>query len=237
MDVDVTSVNLDFGTSPIVNPVSATVMPIFVKLKPENASVVEMQRLAPNVEFALKVIMVIQLWKQISPVVSVLAPIQKLVDTHLRRDVSWIQITTNPFVNVTSAIQVEKRVSSSWHETYLIFGISFIGARCDVCSDNYYGNPEIPGGSCVSCNCSENWNFQDTGNCDSSSGQCLKCLFNTEGDHCEYCQAGFFGDAVQGQCEACVCNILGTDPNRFDCDRFSGECHCLPNVEGRECDR
>eukprot|EP00094_Tigriopus_californicus_P009037 TCALIF_08711-PA protein Name:"Similar to LanB1 Laminin subunit beta-1 (Drosophila melanogaster)" AED:0.08 eAED:0.08 QI:0/0.86/0.81/1/0.86/0.87/16/623/1807 len=115
--------------------------------------------------------------------------------------------------------------------------LGYSGARCDVCSDNYYGNPEIPGGSCVSCNCSENWNFQDTGNCDSSSGQCLKCLFNTEGDHCEYCQAGFFGDAVQGQCEACICNILGTDPNRFDCDRFTGECHCLPNVEGRECDR
>ena len=88
------------------------------------------------------------------------------------------------------------------------------------------------------CNCSENWNFNDTDNCDPSSGECLKCTFNTVGAHCEYCEPGYWGDAVNGAgCQECVCNMLGTDPNNFDCDRFTGDCHCLPNVEGRECDR
>ena len=118
-----------------------------------------------------------------------------------------------------------------------------------MCDDNFYGNPEIPGGSCNNCNCSDNWNFQDTGNCDPHSGVCLKCLFNTEGDHCEYCKPGFFGDAVEDMCNACKCNMLGTDPETlvgdqelalseqdFACDRFTGKCQCLPNVIGDECD-
>nr|CAI5862511.1 unnamed protein product [Callosobruchus analis] len=31
----------------------------------------------------------------------------------------------------------------------------YAGARCDICSDNYYGNPEVPGGSCRPCECNE----------------------------------------------------------------------------------
>ncbi len=63
-------------------------------------------------------------------------------------------------------------------------------ARCSVCADNHFGNPEIPGGKCIKCNCSNNWIESETGNCDPSSGVCLKCQFNTEGDHCEYCKPG-----------------------------------------------
>ena len=35
----------------------------------------------------------------------------------------------------------------------------------------------------------------------------------------------------------CTCSILGTDPERFACDKFTGMCHCLPNVEGENCDK
>ena len=89
------------------------------------------------------------------------------------------------------------------------------------------------------CNCSTNWNEDDIGNCDPSTGECLKCLFNTEGDHCQYCQPGFFGNAVGSSCETCVCDELGKDPNVNDghCDRFTGDCHCLPNVVGKSCDK
>ena len=113
----------------------------------------------------------------------------------------------------------------------------YSGTRCSECADNYFGNPQIPGGSCVPCNCSENWNHEDTENCDPNSGKCLKCLFNTEGDHCQHCKPGFFGDAVNDVCKECICDILGSDPERFDCDRVTGDCHCLPNVEGKSCDR
>ena len=118
-----------------------------------------------------------------------------------------------------------------------MYTIVYVGARCSVCADNFHGNPEIPGGSCVPCNCSNNWNFEAEGNCDLQTGVCLKCIFNTAGEHCEYCKDGFFGDAVNDICQECVCNSLGTDKDRFHCDRFSGDCHCLPNVEGKSCDR
>lgn len=40
----------------------------------------------------------------------------------------------------------------------------------------------------------------------------------------------------------CSCNPLGTDastcgPQQCHCDRHSGQCHCLPHVEGQSCDR
>ncbi len=76
-----------------------------------------------------------------------------------------------------------------------------LGLRCSVCADNFYGNPEIPGGKCLACDCSNNWNFNDTGNCDASTGKCLKCLFNTEGDRCEICKSGYFGDAINDHCK------------------------------------
>ena len=35
----------------------------------------------------------------------------------------------------------------------------------------------------------------------------------------------------------CVCNILGTYQGGGDCDHRTGQCPCLPNVIGLECDR
>lgn len=41
----------------------------------------------------------------------------------------------------------------------------------------------------------------------------------------------------------CTCNLLGTDPqqcpsnDRCNCDPSSGQCPCLPNVQGPTCDR
>ena len=92
------------------------------------------------------------------------------------------------------------------------------------------------GGSCVKCNCSNNWDEEDTGNCDASTGKCLKCIRNTEGDNCEYCKPGYFGDAVTETCKECQCDILGTDQeNNPHCDRSTGDCTCLPHVIGKKC--
>ena len=91
---------------------------------------------------------------------------------------------------------------------------TILSTRCDICADNFHGDPELPTGSCKPCDCSSNWNSLDTGNCDPHTGQCLKCLFDTEGFNCERCVEGFFGDAINDHCRECTCNVLGTDPNR-----------------------
>ncbi|ODN04402.1 Laminin subunit beta-1 [Orchesella cincta] len=112
----------------------------------------------------------------------------------------------------------------------------YAGPRCDTCGDNYFGNPEVPGGECRSCSCNNNIDISRPGNCDLKTGECLQCLFNTEGFSCEHCMSGFYGDAISQMCRSCVCNILGTDGAAGACDRITGQCPCLPNVIGTSCD-
>uniref|UniRef100_T1IRE1 Laminin subunit beta-1 n=1 Tax=Strigamia maritima TaxID=126957 RepID=T1IRE1_STRMM len=112
----------------------------------------------------------------------------------------------------------------------------YAGERCDRCANNYYGNPDTPGGRCESCNCNSNIDVLRPGNCDARSGECKQCLFNTEGFYCDRCKAGFFGDAVEQLCQECVCNFLGVDPQAGACNRITGQCPCLPNVIGQKCD-
>ncbi|KRX40478.1 Laminin subunit beta-1 [Trichinella murrelli] len=110
------------------------------------------------------------------------------------------------------------------------------GERCDRCITNYWGNPNELGGSCERCDCNGNIDFDVPGSCDQKTGRCLKCTSNTDGYQCEHCMAGFYGDAQTQSCTKCVCNILGTDITAGPCDRITGQCPCLPNVVGRECD-
>ncbi|XP_042867621.1 laminin subunit beta-1-like isoform X3 [Penaeus japonicus] len=115
--------------------------------------------------------------------------------------------------------------------------VGYAGSRCDVCADNYYGNPEVPGGQCDPCDCSNNIDISRPGNCDARSGECIQCLFNTFGFNCERCRPGYYGDALNQQCRECVCNILGSNQTIGFCDHETGQCPCLPNVLGQECDR
>lgn len=112
----------------------------------------------------------------------------------------------------------------------------YTGARCDVCADNYFGNPEIPGGTCQKCDCSNNIDPYQTGNCDAKTGKCMHCLYNTDGDHCEYCKNGYHGDALEHTCRQCDCDLLGTNSTIEFCDRYTGQCPCLKNVHGLRCD-
>ncbi|XP_041417679.1 laminin subunit beta-2 isoform X1 [Xenopus laevis] len=116
-------------------------------------------------------------------------------------------------------------------------------SRCDECSPGFFGNPFQTGGRCLLCQCNNNIDMTDIGACDRRNGQCIKCMFNTEGRFCEQCRIGFYGDASRRNCRKCTCNYLGTEPNQCPsredcmCDRTSGQCHCLPNVMGQNCDR
>lgn len=92
-------------------------------------------------------------------------------------------------------------------------------------------------GLCERCNCSNNVDLSRSGNCDSFTGKCLRCLYETDGEHCEYCRDGFYGDAFSQHCQQCDCDVLGTNGVIQFCDRYTGQCPCLKNVEGIRCDQ
>ncbi|MGH0140402.1 UNVERIFIED_CONTAM: hypothetical protein FKN15_011079 [Acipenser sinensis] len=118
----------------------------------------------------------------------------------------------------------------------------YTGPRCDECAPGFYGNPLQPGGRCQPCQCNNNIDISDINACDRRTGQCKKCLYNTEGPYCELCHPGYYGDATRRNCRKCTCNFLGTNRSQCssrdqcECDRSSGQCQCLPNVIGQNCD-
>lgn len=113
----------------------------------------------------------------------------------------------------------------------------YAGSRCDVCADNFYGRPEELGGFCSPCDCNDNIDPTKPGNCDPHTGKCLQCLHNTDGDHCEVCKEGYYGDALSKSCIKCNCSELGTNFTIGNCDSFTGQCPCFKNVMGLNCDQ
>uniref|UniRef100_A0A8C4UH76 Laminin subunit gamma 3 n=1 Tax=Falco tinnunculus TaxID=100819 RepID=A0A8C4UH76_FALTI len=116
------------------------------------------------------------------------------------------------------------------------------GKRCELCDDGFFGDPlgqRGPVHPCVPCQCHGNVDPNAVGNCDPVSGRCLRCLYNTTGDHCERCLLGFYGDALApdpaGKCAPCDCHPDGSALGLEGCDPSTGQCHCLPHVTGRAC--
>jgi laminin gamma 1 len=125
------------------------------------------------------------------------------------------------------------------------------GVRCEQCQDGWFGDPDGQNGPvrpCQRCDCNNNVDPNAIGNCDRSTGECLRCIDNTDGFNCETCKSGFFGDALAVKkpgdppsCQPCQCYPVGTylDAVTFlpMCNGYSGDCSCKPNVKGRDCDR
>lgn len=71
--------------------------------------------------------------------------------------------------------------------------IGYTGHRCDLCSDGYYGDPTGrwgPATPCQLCECNGNIDQNGIGNCNTTTGECLKCIHNTGGQQCELCLQG-----------------------------------------------
>uniref|UniRef100_A0A3Q2V502 Laminin, alpha 1 n=1 Tax=Haplochromis burtoni TaxID=8153 RepID=A0A3Q2V502_HAPBU len=110
----------------------------------------------------------------------------------------------------------------------------YTGTNCEKCASGFYGNPQVVGGTCVRCECNGNVDISEAGHCDTVSGECLRCLGNTAGRHCELCRPGYYGDAVGHGCMPCGCNKSGS---LFEsCDK-EGQCQCVEGVTGHKCDR
>ncbi|KAG7211484.1 hypothetical protein KM043_010758 [Ampulex compressa] len=118
------------------------------------------------------------------------------------------------------------------------------GPRCETCSDGYFGNPER-GLSCHPCDCNNNIDLNAVRNCNHETGECLKCVNNTAGFHCEECLSGYYGDALSDRkedgCKLCQCYPPGTieldDGRVAPCEQLTGHCACKPHVIGRDCDK
>lgn len=111
----------------------------------------------------------------------------------------------------------------------------YAGLLCDVCADNYFGDPVK--GTCEKCECNDNTDITKPGNCDPYSGKCLQCLHYTAGDYCELCEEGYYGNALDKSCYKCNCSKLGTNFTLGNCDGITGQCPCYNNVMGVNCDQ
>ncbi|KAM3860333.1 laminin subunit alpha-1 [Diretmus argenteus] len=112
----------------------------------------------------------------------------------------------------------------------------YTGTRCERCANGFHGDPTAVGGGCVRCDCHGNVNIGEAGHCDTVTGECLRCLGNTTGWHCEVCQPGYYGDAIHAKnCQGCGCDASGALSSV--CDGTTGQCVCRDNVVGRTCDQ
>ncbi|XP_031767395.2 laminin subunit gamma-1 [Galleria mellonella] len=123
----------------------------------------------------------------------------------------------------------------------------YAGPRCEVCADGHFGDPTGqfgPSKECEECQCNGNVDPNAVGNCNRTTGECLKCIYNTAGAHCDKCLSGYFGDALdqskKGDCKPCQCHEAGTLESPEGpplCDGLTGFCSCRPHVIGRNCDK
>ncbi|XP_010079491.1 PREDICTED: laminin subunit beta-4 [Pterocles gutturalis] len=120
----------------------------------------------------------------------------------------------------------------------------YSGNQCDECPSGFYKNPGSPGLDCAPCPCNNNIDVTDPESCNRVTGECTKCLHNTHGANCQFCKPGYFGSALDQNCQRCTCNLAGVHPAMCPegdttclCDPVTGACPCLPNVVGATCDQ
>ncbi|KAM8891532.1 laminin subunit beta-4 isoform 2-T2 [Spinachia spinachia] len=117
------------------------------------------------------------------------------------------------------------------------------GPRCDRCSPGFYGNLGLPGNGCEQCPCNNNINPGDCDACNSLTGECQRCLYNTIGPHCQDCKPGYYGEAMEKACKECSCDRRGTVVTRCPlgspcfCNSKTGQCPCRTGVLGILCDK
>lgn len=117
---------------------------------------------------------------------------------------------------------------------------NYQGLSCEECAPGYYRVQSGPyGGYCAPCQCNGH-----ASTCDVNTGICEDCKNGTTGDHCEYCEQGYYGNATIGtptDCLICACPLpiasnnfatgceVNEEGNKISCD-------CLPGYYGARCE-
>uniref|UniRef100_A0A0B7ATX1 Basement membrane-specific heparan sulfate proteoglycan core protein n=1 Tax=Arion vulgaris TaxID=1028688 RepID=A0A0B7ATX1_9EUPU len=115
------------------------------------------------------------------------------------------------------------------------------GLSCEDCDTGYTRSGKgLYLGLCEPCRCSGH-----SSECDPETGVCRNCRHNTQGEHCELCSRGYYGDATRGSvndCQKCPCPLTES-PNQFspectlDVDRQVTCSSCPIGHTGRRCER
>jgi len=117
--------------------------------------------------------------------------------------------------------------------------VGYAGKQCELCTDGWFGDPRGRG-PCQQCMCNGNVDDNAVMNCNTTTGECLKCIYNTTGFYCDQCLPGYFGKPISSnpndRCQLCECDGLGSR-HLTDCDSTTGNCDCFPFVTGQKCDR
>uniref|UniRef100_A0A4X1VPX5 Laminin subunit alpha-3 n=1 Tax=Sus scrofa TaxID=9823 RepID=A0A4X1VPX5_PIG len=109
----------------------------------------------------------------------------------------------------------------------------YTGDSCQGCSPGYYrDNKGFYTGRCVPCNCHGHSN-----RCKDGSGICINCQHNTAGEHCERCKEGYYGNAIHGSCQACLCPHSNSFATGCIVTGGNMRCLCKPGYTGTLCER
>ncbi len=139
---------------------------------------------------------------------------------------SFIELAvTSMAVNITQPYPVEQCLCPN----------GFSGLSCQYCDRGYFRPSRDIREPCVRCECSN-----QTLDCDVVSGVCLNCTENTEGNNCEQCISGFYGDPTRGiPCRPCFCPLMNNSFSNscfLDVDDEQTCDACQLGYSGRNCE-
>nr|CAI5850401.1 unnamed protein product [Callosobruchus analis] len=115
---------------------------------------------------------------------------------------------------------------------------NYQGLSCEECAPGYYRVPGPHGGYCIPCEC-----HGHATECDVNTGICMNCMHNTKGDHCEFCDVGYHGNAKAGtprDCLICACPLPIASNNfavgcQVSADGEKISCDCKEGYIGARC--